>query len=248
MPEPTRSLPVSLALVLMGSSAFPCNDSLAQSLGPFLDEVIGVAHADLVGTADLDAARARSCTHTRSLTNGVQLAENLDLYKVWHPQHAYGRPELVDLLVETGEFLAFHAPHTDPFMVGDLSAPRGGPLPGHLSHQGGIDADVGLYWGVGQQHLQGFVDIRPQDLDVEATWLEILGMLRTGLVERIFLDQGHINRLRAYTLASGELSPEEAAQIFPARADPRIWQMTGVVQHLPDHRNHLHVRVLCAPD
>ena len=238
--SPSPVIAIASALLGLGLQADP---AWARPPGPLLDEVVGLAHAEPTA----EEVQTQRCA-TQSLTNGVQLAENPDLYKIWHPARAWGRPELVELLVDTGEYLAFHAPHTDPFVVGDMSAQRGGPLFGHRSHRGGIDADVGLYWGEGQQHLQGFMDILPTELDVEATWLMIQGMLQSGLVERILLDQGHIDRIRAYTIESGELTVDEAARIFPAADSPDLWTMSGVVQHVPEHKNHLHVRVLCTAD
>jgi penicillin-insensitive murein endopeptidase len=55
----------------------------------------------------------------------------------------WGHPEMVDMVQQLGR-------HMDRIgwggiYVGDLSAPRGGPISGHASHQIGLDADIWLY-------------------------------------------------------------------------------------------------------
>ncbi|RZA06642.1 MAG: penicillin-insensitive murein endopeptidase [Proteobacteria bacterium] len=51
----------------------------------------------------------------------------------------YGHPALLSLLKRAKT----EAPRAGPILVGDLSQPRGGPMPmGHASHQLGLDADI----------------------------------------------------------------------------------------------------------
>jgi penicillin-insensitive murein endopeptidase len=56
----------------------------------------------------------------------------------------YGHPALVLMLHRSAKQLARSAPGS-VLLVGDLSSEQGGPLPGHVSHQSGRDADVGFY-------------------------------------------------------------------------------------------------------
>ena len=58
----------------------------------------------------------------------------------------YGHPALIDYLVDLGT--RAEAAGLGPILVADLSAPRGGPLSGHASHEIGLDADVWLRLGV----------------------------------------------------------------------------------------------------
>lgn len=208
----------------------------AQSMGPWLDEAL---------PAPMDTAEQRlgTCPKTH-LAGGVQLPPAPDLYKRWHPAKAWGRPEMVEVLTRVSEEMAWLMPEADPIVVGDISTRYGGFLEGHKSHRSGVDADIGLYWGMGRMHKGGFRDVRPADLDLEANWLLIRAMLDTGLVERILLDQRLINAIRSYTIMSGELTEAEAERIFP-RGYNRMWTHTGVVHHAPSHKEHMHVRVLC---
>ncbi len=53
----------------------------------------------------------------------------------------YGHPFLTSFLEKMGKVV--HRARERPFLVGDLSMPRGGPtLSGHASHQIGLDADI----------------------------------------------------------------------------------------------------------
>jgi penicillin-insensitive murein endopeptidase len=53
----------------------------------------------------------------------------------------FGHPDLVAFIARLGR--QAQAAGLQPFYVGDMAQPRGGPLPfGHASHQTGIDADI----------------------------------------------------------------------------------------------------------
>lgn len=53
----------------------------------------------------------------------------------------YGHPTLIDYVERLGERV--EASGFGPMLVGDMSQPRGGPMPyGHVSHQSGLDVDI----------------------------------------------------------------------------------------------------------
>lgn len=56
----------------------------------------------------------------------------------------YGHPALVLMLERSARQMAKSA-RGSVMLVGDLSSKEGGPLPGHVSHQSGRDADIGFY-------------------------------------------------------------------------------------------------------
>lgn len=212
----------------------------AQQRGPSLDEV---APEPLPVTASRALPEIVACDEF-ALKNGVQLPELPGLYVRISPDHAWGRPEMIEVLLTGAEGVERALPDADPITIGDISSRFGGALSGHKSHRGGIDADVGLFWFDGQQPHGQFVDGLPRELDFEANWILIRTMLDTGLVDRILLDQAHIEALRAWTIRTGELTEDQAYAIFPA-AGSRSWDQTGVVVHASNHRDHMHVRVLC---
>ena len=84
-----------------------------------------------------------------------------------------------------------------------------------------------------------------EQFDAEANWVMIRSLLETGNVERIFLDRKHIQKIRRYLVGEGILTAEEVQRIFPLGVGEQIWEMNGVVHHLPSHHHHIHVRVRC---
>lgn len=184
----------------------------------------------------------------QSLSGGVQLPDLPFFYSRVAPDAAYGTPELIDLVVEAGRHMSWAMPNASPFTVGDISRRGGGSLSGHLSHRGGVDADIGLYKKSPKGPFQApnmFLDLSSSDIDLEATWLLIDTFLDSGMVDVILLDRAHIAALRAYTLKAGLLSEDEADRIFVTEGSRDAWTRIGTIRHAPSHRDHMHVRSLC---
>lgn len=177
-----------------------------------------------------------------SLQDGVLLPDLPLFFSRMRPNHAWGTHEMVDLIVDTSRHMQWLMPEADPIAIGEISAQRGGALYGHKSHRGGVDADIGIFHSGGKMPQNQFDD-PGGEFDVEANWTFISAMLDTGRVDMILLDHGHIARLRAYTLRAGLLTDEEADELF---VGDDAWGSSGVIRHAPGHRDHLHVRVLCA--
>ena len=183
---------------------------------------------------------------TQVLRNGVQLPPMGELYRIWDDKKAWGTPEMVQAVVTSAEEMAWLMPAADPLIIGDISTQPGGYLHGHKSHRAGVDADIGIYTTGGHQPQGGgFEYVTPETIDYATNWLFWRSLLETGLVDRILLEQKLIDAMREHLIASGELSFQEADEIFPPRGTPRMWSMTGIFQHAPGHANHIHLRVLC---
>ena len=212
----------------------------ARVPGPDLDGAV----ADAVLPPPDASAPAARCSD-QFLRNGLQLPERAGLYNIAQPNSAWGTSLMIETIIKAGEEMAWQLPDADPFIVGDISAQRGGYFDGHRSHRGGVDADLGIYAKGGKQSPRGFQDLSPSELDAHATWLFIRTLLDTGNVERIYLDQSLINALRKHVREVEGLSAEEVDRIFPPPGTARTWAMAGIVQHVPGHRNHIHVRVFC---
>lgn len=215
--------------------------ALARPPGPLDEPILAPVETGDTGGFEEDEHQC----DTQFLRDGMELPANEALYLRWHPSRSWGRPELVEVITAAAEQVAWRVPGADPIVVGDMSREGGGHLSGHRSHRGGLDADIGLYWGESRQHLHGFMDIPASRLDVATTWALLDAMLETGLVERVLMDQSHIRRLRTYVQLAGIMTEAEAWSVFPQADSPDIWNTEGVVQHVDGHRNHLHVRVRC---
>ncbi len=132
-------------------------------------------------------------------------------------------------------------------VIGDISTRRGGPLPGHQSHQAGRDVDVGLYY---RSRAEGsaaeFEEADRDNLDRRATFdlLMALSATRddpTG-VKLIVLDYGLQRLLRKAAQARG-VSETKLEALFQYPHGPT--SQHGLIRHKPAHRDHMHVRFGC---
>ncbi|MEM6929305.1 MAG: penicillin-insensitive murein endopeptidase [Myxococcota bacterium] len=177
---------------------------------------------------------------------GYQLPPADGLYERWDPRRSWGAQHMVEAMQQVANRVAFQLPLADPILIGDISRRGGGPLPGHQTHHLGIDVDIGLFMGSGQQPLGGPIDLLPHELDVASNWVLITALLDTGQVQYMLLDRGHIEVLRDYALEEVGLDLQTVDQLFPPRGTPLVWRRRGVIRHAPNHKSHLHVRLTSA--
>lgn len=214
--------------------------------GPSLEGFPDTQGADTTDTADTADTGGNAGCSDQYLHDGIQLPDLPLFYVRVAPNSEWGTQEMIDVIVESARHMRWLMPEASKIVIGDISHEHGGYFDGHKSHRGGLDADIGIFKNGGWQSSRGFTDLRPDEFDVEANWALISTMLETGKVDMILLDRGHIAKLKAYTLRTGLLSPEEAARIFPAEGAPGSWALKGTVRHAPGHTGHLHLRVLCS--
>lgn len=228
--------------------------AFAGPLGPDPDDlgpVSGVSEEDLetaIPDGALDTGIAPAGCDFSHLRNGEQLPDQPTLFTISVPFATWGTPRLVDTLTEVAEEMRWRFPYGDPLTVGDMSRRGGGWLHGHRSHRGGLDADIGIYWGNANQYPQGLRVVAPGDMDLEANLALVQALFATGDVERILLDQRLIRALRRYAIDSGAMSEDDAKATFLLPGDPlstSAWNLDQVVQHVPGHKHHFHVRVRC---
>jgi penicillin-insensitive murein endopeptidase len=224
--------------------------TLGGGFGPFLDDdVILEETGEIAGELLIDDTGFSAC-QLGVLKEGVQLREIDGLVTLWNVDRAWGTPQLVEAIQSAAEEVRWLVPDADPLVVGDMSMERGGYFAGHKSHREGLDADIGLFSGHARQ-TRAFNDLDATTFDVASNWILIRAFLKTGLVDRILLDQSLIELLRDYLASTGELTAEEIDQVFPRTPHDR-WNRDGIlhqgiVHHATSHRNHMHLRVLCAP-
>ena len=71
----------------------------------------------------------------------------------------------------------------------DLSLREGGEMgESHISHQSGRDVDLSYFYENDWEPGGIYVDVPPEHLDAERTWLLIAALLETHQVQRIFID------------------------------------------------------------
>lgn len=180
---------------------------------------------------------------TRALERiGPQLPRG-DGYLVRRPQHAYGADHVVDHLRHVIAEVRALYPDVHTLAIGDLSAPHGGTLRGHRSHQRGLDVDVGFYFRELPANYPERFAAADDTLDLQATWALLTAFARTAHLDDgvaiMFLDYALQRRL--YTWAHRRGTPEDDLAVlfqYPRGKDAQV----GLIRHWPNHADHVHVR------
>ena len=132
-------------------------------------------------------------------------------------------------------------PGTPPLVIGSLSAPGGGRIPPHHSHQNGLDVDVG-YIPVRDMGLKAFKKLAPSDIDFDRTFYFMAVLLSTGKVKYIFVDYDLQKYLYSAARNMG-YSDDQLGLIFQYPA--QRYKKKGIIRYSPGHRDHFHVRFTC---
>jgi murein endopeptidase len=217
-------------------------------------------HKSAKARARILTSRARDHVEPRSLASGQSVGAPWDgrlqhpiplppgdAYHLRRPARAFGTQAAVELIQRAiGETVdAF--PDVHVLAIGDLSAPSGGRITEHRSHQSGRDADIGLYYlDPPADYPASFVHADESNLDCEATFKLIERFAATadedGGVQMIFLDFDVQGLLYDWALAQG-VSERRLARIF--QYPHGRGSAEGLVRHEPNHDNHMHVRFQC---
>ncbi|MCA9652518.1 MAG: penicillin-insensitive murein endopeptidase [Myxococcales bacterium] len=201
------------------------------------------------GAAPPELGQSVGSPRDGALLSPTQLSNGRD-YVIRNESTVWGTRNTVEHLAKAIETMRSQHPAVHRVVVGDISTRRGGPLPGHTSHQSGRDVDVGLVMrGRAEDAPAEFVEATRDNLDRRATYdlIEALAATRddpTG-VELIVLDYNLQRLLRRAAAARGV--PEETLEAlfqFPHGPESRH----GLVRHMPAHRDHIHVRFRCPED
>ena len=147
----------------------------------------------------------------------------------------FGTDSMVGMLEWLGREIGKTYPDPDysgsRLIIGDISAPRGGPLYGrtgrrrHLSHASGQDVDIGFLQAKKKQDSP--LHFTPQ-FDPQVNWWLIQSIFKNpfACVKVLFLDRRHIRTLNRF-----------------AKKDKNWLELKRFVRHMPGHKNHLHVRI-----
>ena len=145
----------------------------------------------------------------------------------------FGTRELVSTIERAVAVVNAKFPNTPVLHVGDLSRKNGGFFPPHLSHQSGLDVDIGYYLNRGH-NPNSFRHTNRRTMDTARTWTLIEEFLRTKNVQYIFSDRYLIPLLRRYAAENGRMTPAQERRWFGGG---------GIIRHLKGHADHLHIRI-----
>lgn len=99
----------------------------------------------LFGAADVLSSESIGTYNDGSIIDSVALERNapgIQAVNLWR-EHNYGHKNLKNFIKELGK-KSFQN-NLGQLLIGDLSARAGGKLPGHASHQNGLDVDIWFY-------------------------------------------------------------------------------------------------------
>jgi penicillin-insensitive murein endopeptidase len=158
----------------------------------------------------------------------------------------YGQPSTLQFIQNLGKSLAVV---NSGILIGDISQPRGGPMPtGHASHQIGLDVDV-WFWTHPEQNTRLLTVEERETLP----FVSMLGS--NGLVDPTLFTEEKILKLKLAATSPGV----ERIFVNPAI---KTYLCATIAQNKPDadsawlhtlrpwagHDEHFHVRLACPPD
>jgi penicillin-insensitive murein endopeptidase len=172
------------------------------------------------------------------LAGGMQLPESGPTWQAMRlsRNHHWGNPAMIGFIEDLSR-TAVRAGWKGLY-VGDISQARGGPVPGHASHQIGLDADIWI--------------TPPQRLDLSRSERE-----RVSAISVLSADKRHVN---------ANWTPSHAAILEAAARDPRVNRIfitapvklemcanagpgdaawLRKIRPWWDHVDHLHIRLNC---
>lgn len=158
-------------------------------------------------------------------------------------QRYFATYEMAEILLRMGEYLNFK--FNKKLTLSDISKLKGGLLAPHLSHQIGMDADVGypstdekikfpvvVEMGTRKFNSSVFSVAKTYDL------LKFAYQQNDLKIDRIFIDRSIKSALCEYAKAKGELAGKDKEL---------VQNLFKSMQHVKGHGDHFHLRLKCTP-
>ena len=137
-------------------------------------------------------------------------------------------------------------PEAPPILVGNLSARDGGHLDPHKSHQSGRDVDI-AYPTLGQGDPPHWEVMTQANLDSKRTWQLLMLLRKESKAEVLFMDRSLQQELDRYARANHLIPEAELGRWLQYSQEHGSSAGSGrpFIQHVPGHRDHLHIRLSC---
>ncbi len=180
-----------------------------------------------------------------SLEGGVPMTEGPGRQLKAIPWKSWGTAHTVALLDRVLRQWAAEG-HTQPILVGNMSARTGGRLEPHSTHQSGRDVDLGYPQKLPASEELNWREMNEVNLDRDETWALLELLVQTGKVECIYIDRSIQKLLYDHAIAKGIMSKRALREWMEY---PRPSGTDGtLIRHVKGHSDHLHVRFACQPD
>lgn len=148
------------------------------------------------------------------------------------PQSTWATEETISYLTAAIAEVVRQYPEGRPIRVNHISAPNGGYLRPHQSHQAGRDVDLAFYYG-NRGPDRGPWAVK-HNFDLDRNWALVRALITETDVQVILVDRSIIKRLYDHALAKGE-DKAWLDSVFYAGKD-------SLLRHAKRHRDHFHVR------
>ncbi|MDR0967097.1 MAG: penicillin-insensitive murein endopeptidase [Myxococcales bacterium] len=155
-----------------------------------------------------------------------------DYWRVTTPLSTYATQETIAYLTAAIAEVVQQFPDGHPLRVNHISAPNGGYLRPHQSHQSGRDVDLSFYYGAGGPDRGAWA--AKHNLDMARNWALVRALITETDVQVILVDKSIIRRLYDHALAIGE-DKAWLDSVFHVGAN-------SLLRHARRHRDHFHVR------
>jgi hypothetical protein len=193
------------------------------------------------GAAGGEGGRSSGTPQAGRLVDGTPLPYAPALYTRRNPARSFGSSHTIET-VQAALGAMRHDKHVHAeVIIGDLSQPKGGWFPPHVSHQSGRDIDIRLIVAPGLDRTT--LPTTPEQVDWDAMWALVHSFLETGQVTYVFLGWSRQPHLYAAARRAG-VHRRVLEQWFqwPDRNNP-----AAVIRHEDGHLAHIHVRLACSP-
>ncbi|MEM9691688.1 MAG: penicillin-insensitive murein endopeptidase [Myxococcota bacterium] len=199
---------------------------------PAAQEIARLVRRDLKRLGSMSVGRPQM----GALVNGQHFGKGKN-WRLVAPGNAYGTRETTAYLKRAIAKTFARHPGGHPMYIGDISAPRGGRLKGHLSHQAGRDADLSYFYKGQVSRRDWYRRAHAGNLDVAKSWTFVRALLTETDVKFIFINTSVQKLLKRHALRIGE-DPKWIDSVFQYKSKSK-WP---VIRHSPGHDTHIHVR------
>lgn len=208
-----------------------------------INEVAGrlILRDQVAGNGSPDNGRLRNASFLKTHIDSYNLVDHVIIANS-STKNYYGTQEMMNILEAIGKKM--QTIQNNKIYVSRISAKNGGPLPPSVSHQIGMDVDLGYPTLSGKTAFprvasQGI--LRRSDYSTAKT-LEIFKFLMTQQVtpiDRIFADQSIINNLCSAARSVRQLTDQDRYALM---------KLFNNIQHVSGHGDHFHLRLRCTPN
>lgn len=192
--------------------------------------------------AATESSRSKGRPHEGALLDAVRVPPH-PAYTVLNSNRAWGSGTAVRWLVEAFDAISRQG-RTPLVQIHDMSLREGGPMRGHRSHQSGRDVDI-TYFHRSCRRACGQRRLGPDELDAITQWKLLQHWIERGQLEFAFVDYALQKPLHTAAKKAGATSAELARWFQYPRGEKAA---AGIVRHVPNHADHVHVRFRCASD